>query len=310
MSFKFNSLVKILNMLDQGKQVTLDSVANHFGVTKKTAERYMGSLKTSFPAVAYDRKQRSYVFEQGFKLKRIDLSTEEQLFLGLAKEMLQKFGGQSGRIIESIEKKLGAYGMPFPKHIVFSGDALPPQVEEYILRLDHAIREQQVVEINYRATYKSDEISRRTVEPYFLFFESNLWYLRAYCRLRKELRVFALDKIDSLSILDKHFLPKISVVPEEELLTGAHAVLDGSPVTVTLRFDAKIAPAIKRRKWFMSQKEKILPDNMLQMTCQVNGFVGIKHWIMRWIPYVEVVGPKELKNLIIKEMQEALRINL
>ncbi len=308
MSGKFDSMMAILNMLDQGKTVSLESVADHFGFTKKSAERYMGSLKTAFP-VAYDRKQRSYVFEKGFQLKKIELSPEEQLFFGLAKNMLKKYGGKTGRVMESIERKIGSCSMPFPKHILFSGDALPPQVEEYIQRLNYAIREQQLVEINYRATYKNDEVTCRTVEPYFLFFEDNLWYLRAYCRLRKDLRVFALDKIDSVSVLERHFVPRVSVSPEEELLTGARAVLDGEPVTVTLRFEKKIAPSIKRRKWFPSQKEKNLPEGRLEMTCRVNGFIGVKPWIMRWMPYVEVVWPKELRKLVREEMQEALKRN-
>lgn len=308
MSGKFDTMVKILNFLDRGQSVTLESVADHFGVTRKSAERYMGSLKESFPVV-YDRKRRSYIFDDDFHLKQIELSPEEQLFFGLAKNMLKKYGGKTGRVMESIERKIGSCGMPFPKHIIFSGDALPPQVEECIQRLNYAIREQQLVDINYRATYKNNEVTCRTVEPYFLFFEDNLWYLRAYCRLRKDLRVFALDKIDSLSVLERHFVPKMSVNPEEELLTGARAVLDGEPVTVTLRFEKKIAPSIKRRKWFPSQKEKDLPEGKLEMTCRVNGFVGVKPWLMRWMPHVEVVGPKELRKLVREEMQEALQRN-
>ena len=54
-------------------------------------------------------------------------------------------------------------------------------------------------------------------------------------------------------------------------------------------------------------KGKVLPDGGLKMTSRVNGFIGIKPWIMRWILYVVVVGPKELKKLIRMELQEALR---
>jgi len=52
----------------------------------------------------------------------------------------------------------------------------------------------QRVEIIYKAL-STDEVTTRKVDPYYLFFEDGFWSLRAYCNLRKDFRVFALDKI-------------------------------------------------------------------------------------------------------------------
>jgi predicted DNA-binding transcriptional regulator YafY len=64
-------------------------------------------------------------------------------------------------------------------------------------------------------------------------------YLRAFCRLRKELRTFALDKIDSLTMLDKHFVKKADFKPNAQNAGAFHVVLDGKPTDVILRFDKK-----------------------------------------------------------------------
>ncbi len=45
-----------------------------------------------------------------------------------------------------------------------------------------------------------------------------------------------------------------------------------------------------------SQRERELKDGRLELRFRVNGLEGITHWIYRWLPYVEVVSPKELKR--------------
>ena len=97
-------------------------------------------------------------------------------------------------------------------------------------------------------------------------------------------------------MLDKYFVKKVNLVPDEELAGAACVVLDGELVDVVLRFDEKMKPYMLRTKWFKSQKEKELPDGRLEVKIRANGFVGLKSWIYRWIPYVEVVEPKELRE--------------
>ena len=83
-------------------------------------------------------------------------------------------------------------------------------------------------------------------------------------------------------------------------------MLDGEPVEVVLRFDAEIKPYVLRKKWHESQKEKELKDGV-ELRFKVNGIEGIKQWIYKWLPHVEVVEPRELKEDIKKELKEAMK---
>jgi len=67
-------------------------------------------------------------------------------------------------------------------------------------------------------------------------------------------------------------------------------------VTVVLRFMKEFASYIQRRKWHPSQQIKEFKDGSIEATFRVNGFKGIKPWMYRWIPYVEVVRPKKLRK--------------
>lgn len=74
-------------------------------------------------------------------------------------------------------------------------------------------------------------------------------------------------------------------------------------------FDEEIKSRVLRKKWHQSQKEKELKDGRLEVKFTVKGTGGIKQWIYRWLPYVEVVEPKELKEEIKSELKEAMKKN-
>jgi len=65
------------------------------------------------------------------------------------------------------------------------------------------------------------ELSERIIEPHTLVFFNNSWYTKAFCRLKKQPRTFALRRIKSAEILKTEFTPdrKIidSVNPDEFL---------------------------------------------------------------------------------------------
>jgi len=305
LSIKFETMMKILNRINRGDKVTVDSLAEEIGVKPRTVERYIETLrKAEFP-IQYDRSRGRYVFGEGYSLRRADLNEEETLVLALSKSMLKQFGDKTGTLLDTIEKKLGTGGTVLPDHIILGECDLPPVVEGHLKQLNAAILDSSQVELDYRATYKNDEKTCRTVDPYYLLFKENMWYLRAFCRLRKELRTFALDKIDSLTVLDKHFVKETEFKLNDRNTGAFHVVLDGEPTDVILRFDKKVKPYLLRQKWIPSQENKELPDGRLEVHLQVNGFVGLKPWLYGWIPNIEVVEPQELREEMEKDLKDS-----
>jgi predicted DNA-binding transcriptional regulator YafY len=163
----------------------------------------------------------------------------------------------------------------------------------------------QRLKMTYRSLY-SDQKTKRKVDPYYIFFEEDFWYLRGYCHLREEPRTFALDRVISLKVLEEHFIPRNSA-PEEELSGSFGPVVDGEPVEVVLRFDEECKPYLQRKKWHQSQRERELKDGRLELRFSVNGLEGIARWIYRWLPYVEVVSPKELRKRVKEELETTIK---
>lgn len=132
--------------------------------------------------------------------------------------------------------------------------------------------------------------------------------MRGYCHYVKGIRTFALDRIRSLVLLDEYFLPK-KLSPEDELASSFGAWIDGEPVEVVVRIGPMLREAVMRKRWLANQRERFLEDGSVELTFNVNGFGGIKKWIYGWIPFVEVVSPRELREQVKKELEESYKLH-
>lgn len=305
MSYKFDSLITILNKLDSGEEVTVNSLMNDLEISERTAYRYIQTLQVAGYPIVFDRKKNTYVFSEGYRLKRPNLSVEETLAFALAKKLMGNFGTGMEQCLNRIEDKLSAKKTSLPRHIVLSSEPISPETERYLGLIHQAITNFRKIELVYTAMYSGEETVRK-VDPYYLFFHDGFWHLRGYCNLRKDLRTFALDRVVSLKVLDEHFLPK-GISPEDELSKSFAAMGDGKPLKVVLKFDEKIKPYVLRKKWHQSQKQKELKDGRLELQFSVNDLEGIKQWIYKWLPYVEVVKPEELRETVRDGLKKALR---
>ena len=300
-------MLAILKWLNNRERVSTDKIADKFGVSKRSAERYIEVLKNAEFPITYDRNRKSYIFEKEYTLGHADFTAEESLVFSLAKDLMKKdFGEETASLLSGIEKKLGFCSPGLPKHIRLSQNIQSAEVERYFKQLNEAILNCQKVEIVYDALHDKKETCRK-VNPYYLFFNDGIWLLRGYCHLRKAMRTFALDKIASLKVLKIYFLPKLEISADEELAGTFGSFIEGEPVTVVLRFMREFAPFIQRKKWHPTQTVKELPNGDIEVTFRVNGLKGIKYWLYRWIPYMVIIEPKEFRKEVVGDLRRELK---
>jgi predicted DNA-binding transcriptional regulator YafY len=156
MSFKFDSLIKILRKLDSREKVTVSSLKDDIEISERTAYRYIQTLQVAGFPIVYDRIKESYVFSENFKLGKPALSVEETLALSLAKRLLVNFGTGMEKSLSKIEEKLSVKESSLPKHIVLKADKLSPIVEGYLGMIYQAIKNFQRIKLTYQSLY-SDE---------------------------------------------------------------------------------------------------------------------------------------------------------
>jgi len=75
--------------------------------------------------------------------------------------------------------------------------------DSYFKRLASALFSKQQIRIQYRARGNNGENSDRIIFAQKLIYYRDNWYLAAHCHSRKQLRIFSIDSIHSVTVLDK-----------------------------------------------------------------------------------------------------------
>ena len=240
----------------------------------------------------------------------IPFSLTELMALYFSRDLLQVLKGTVlSEALESLFRKIHA--------------TLPPETEGYLAafqqsvkvgahprqnapahgalfeNLNQAISAQTVLSIEYY-TMSRRRSGARSVAPYRLWFFNGAFYLIAFCYKRKDVRIFAVDRIRSLTPTGETFDPPESL-DMEELMAASFGVFTGKAVTVRIRFTAKVAGYIQEKIWHRSQRLVPQADGGLIFESEVAGTQEIKHWIMQWGKEAEVLAPRRLRREIHQE---------
>lgn len=83
-----------------------------------------------------------------------------------------------------------------------------PSGREYLTHIIEAMRDSQAIEITYQS-FTRDEPHTYEIEPYCVKVFRQRWYMLAYNPSYREIRTYALDRIQSLNTTSRHFsIPK------------------------------------------------------------------------------------------------------
>jgi len=309
-SEKVIRLLETYTAIAQNKFPSIESLSERFGVTQRTAYRYLEIINFIDP-VEFDKERKGYKFAYGNRIKKLALTDSEFLLLltmgeGIShlgeplKEAFQKFTCDVANV-----KKLPLNKDRIPI-IVKIPDAIGDErLGNYFTVIYSCIKEKRSIDIVYNALH-SKETSERRVDPYGLVFYEGAWILISYCHLREDMRNFALDRILSLRKTNLYFRSKENFDLDEYLSHSWGIVYDKENVNVTVRFSEKVAEYILRKdKWHPSEKRKILPSGEVELSFTVPGVNEIRRWICAWIPHVEVIEPEWFRERLRKELLEA-----
>jgi predicted DNA-binding transcriptional regulator YafY len=173
--------------------------------------------------------------------------------------------------------------------------------KEIINRVNEAALQKKSVEMVYYTMSRKKE-GKRKVDPYRIWFFNGTFYLIGYCHLRKEVRVFALDRIKMLHQKKESF----EVAEDfdfEDFMRPSFGVYQGKPVKVKIWFSPDAAGYIKEKIWHDTQKIVPQKDGSIIFEAEVAGTEEIKFWVMSWGPKAMVIEPSFLRQEIKAEAE-------
>lgn len=170
----------------------------------------------------------------------------------------------------------------------------PDYCSEYLDVLAKAIAHQRVVSMTYYSLYRDSE-ELREIDPYHLYGHKGVWYVIALCHHRQQMRVFRLDRIKELTMLERLFERPTSF-NLNNYLGHAWSMIKGETHRVAVRFMPPHSRFIAESKWHPSQKIEQGADGSITFTAEVEGLEEFARWVLAYGEHAEVLHPSALRD--------------
>ena len=212
---RLSRLTAILTILQTKRIVTSLSLAKKFDVSVRTIYRDIKALgQAGVPIIAEERK--GYTLMEGYRIPPVMFTESEANALITLEQLVQK-NSDSSLIKEYTEavskiKAVLAYSTK-DKAELLSGriavsTAIPNGNTTHSLALiQNALTGFKVLKITYQSMPNIDK-TVRNIEPFAFYYNlQKSWLVIAFCQLRNDYRMFRLDRILKIELLEISFEP-------------------------------------------------------------------------------------------------------
>ncbi len=208
---RISRLTSIVIQLQSKKIVTATQLAEKYKVSVRTIYRDIRTLEASGIPI-YIEEGKGYSLIEGFYLPPVLFTEEEASALITAANLINKNKDESlvkhytnaVTKIKSVLKKTQKEKVELlSERIVFRSNIENEKTSNYLIKIQSAITSFNLLEIEYISLKK--EQTKRQIEPFAVYSTNENWLLIAVCRLRKDFRVFRLDLIQKLIVLNENF---------------------------------------------------------------------------------------------------------
>lgn len=309
---------KIIRILEGRRTgITINDLASQLDVPVRSVYRDLEAIQEAGFPLYTERDGKSSVWKMLDTFRKdfpLPVTVTELMALHMSCDVLSVFEGTIFQeSIDSLFKKVkaslgpdhltyveglsGAIKVNFGPGRTFDG------FKETVRCLSDAATNMKSVEIIYRAA-STARVTHRKVDPYQVLAMNGNFYLIGLCHVRRDVRTFAMDRIQKFSVLEESF-KKREDFDLEEYLKGAFRLMTGEPKKVLIRVAASAAHVIRERQWHPSQQLQELLDGGIEISLNVPINYEIISWILGFGPAAEVLQPIELKNRIAADLQKA-----
>jgi predicted DNA-binding transcriptional regulator YafY len=304
--------MKLILMLQESKRkLTVDELAETFGVSRRTIFRDFNVLSEINVPVVWDQYS-GYGVMDGYKIPPLMFTSKElatiMVGLNFVKSQVDKMLVDDAKGVEVKIKNV-----------------LPDELKEFMNSLDNrtvvdpflhfghekkeggnwylvssAISQKKSLAFSYKS--KSDEtVTDRKVDPYLLVFYRDHWNVIGFSHKRQAIRNFVLDRMNEVKILDQKFElnDKINI---EALIFGSNE--SGRLVKVLVdksadrAFRANLPTKIFKKKSKSSEKIKV--------SFYFDNLSFLNEWLLQFGDKIEILSPQSLKKKRKKLLQKML----
>lgn len=298
---RIKRLTHTLQLLSKGNGVSTPALVEFFGegVTKKMVQtdfkEYLLPLFVD-EKIYYDYADRVYRAKNNFLVKTL-FDAEELAIISIIKNkskdkysddgLSQKVDVMFDKFEDELSNRL------YQKSSVEKID----NFRDEIIQIKNAIETKHIITCSYNN-------KNRTVYPLKILNLEGYWYLIVYEPKDDLVKTFHLYSVKNIEHTDEIYTFSQDIIDSFDNAITAYFKPNNEPIRVELYIDKEVSRFFERKPLNKSQHViRKLPDKSLELEVYVTDLMEIIPTIQRFIPYVAVVEPEELKAEIVKNLE-------
>lgn len=294
---RFNRLFEIIYILINKRTITAKELADKFEVSQRTIYRDIDLLSSAgIPIYTTKGKGGGIGILDNYVLNKSMLSEGEQ------NEIIAALQGLSAINYTNVDDVLSKVSEFFGKsnekwiEVDFS-DWSENQKEKFNI-IKESIIKKEVISIEYYSSY--GEKSKRVIEPLQLMFKGKSWYIVAFCRVRESIRIFKINRIRKIEVLEERFTRCFKEDMDMEITEPS----DIQCINMKMRVDASQG----YRVYDEFSEDEIYKEEDGSFIVSTTYPIGswVYSYILSYGSYAEVIEPQYLRNEIRKLLRETL----
>jgi len=300
----------ILMLQDSKKRLTVDKLADTFGVSRRTIFRDLNALSEINVPVTWEQYS-GYGVMPGYKIPPLMFTSKElaTIMVGLNfvksqidKTLVEDAKGVELKIKNVLPDELKNFMESLSDRTVVDpflkfGTEKKKGGSWYIV--SSAISQNKTITFEYVAKGATEK-NERKVDPYLLVFYRDHWNVIGYSQKRDDIRNFVLERMSNIKITEYRFEYNGNIDVEGLIFRS-----DGLEVLVRVIIDESLFKRFEANLPTKIFKKSSENTKKIKVSFYFDNLDYINEWLLQFADKVDVTGPEELvrkREKILKRM--------
>lgn len=306
-------LLAVRAMLATAGGASAYDVAERFSVSLPTARRYFAALEAAGEPLYEDVVDRRRVvrLSPSARTETLRVSTQQLVTLCLGRRVFDFLEGTGFKedldeLFATIEAVLKKHDFATAKHLgkkLYDVNEAPHRYAGRVEDVDAvvtALLREEKLDVTYATPGK--ERTRFVLHPYTLAVYKKGLYLIGYSERSAAIRTYALGAVRKVERRKGDVFVYPAGYDPAKHLGGAFGIFSGGkPCQVIVRFSARVAPYVVRRRWHPTQRVLKRDDGGVELRFRVTGLEEVRSWVLGFGAQAEVLEPASLRAEIASE---------
>jgi predicted DNA-binding transcriptional regulator YafY len=290
-------------------------LAKKLEISAKTVQRDIDYMRYQLNLpIEYDQERHGFYFtERVAHFPSVHISESELVALLVARKAVERYANTPfqkplatafQKLSAGLDGQINFNWQELEHTFDFRPIGIPQQNLAIFETVAAALREERELELQYRKL-EAKRPELRRVQPYSLVCIENLWYLRAWDLVRRDLRTFHVGRITQAKKLSHRFKRPAGFDVNESFLDSIGVYIGTEPENVVFRFSGWAATMIGERVWHPSQTIRKRADDVVELKLTVAINPELERWLWSWGDAVEVISPVTLRDRVRASHQRA-----